>query len=167
MKKFRKVQRSRKKSHPKFQHSIRYFEILFYHEIDEIKCPFHMVIVNGIDTSMNQFLITDLYVQSKTGIIYKSLEIDISYIERYILEYLIIENAGLIRSMSKKGCSPDNSACEGFFGHLKTEMFCRRRIWCLRFEKKKRHFCTENNLVNIYVVSLTVGFRHYVFLMER
>lgn len=25
--------------------------------------------------------------------------------------------------MSKKGCSPDNSACEGFFGHLKNEMF--------------------------------------------
>ena len=25
--------------------------------------------------------------------------------------------------MSKKGCSPDNSACEGFFGRLKNEMF--------------------------------------------
>ena len=25
--------------------------------------------------------------------------------------------------MSRKGFSPDNSACEGFFGHLKTEMF--------------------------------------------
>jgi len=37
-----------------------------------------------------------------------------------------IENAGLIRSMSRKGCSPDNSACEGFFGRLKNEMFyCR------------------------------------------
>lgn len=29
----------------------------------------------------------------------------------------------LTRSMSKKGCSPDNSACEGFFGRLKNEMF--------------------------------------------
>ena len=38
----------------------------------------------------------------------------------------IIESAGLTRSMSKKGCSPDNSACEGFFGHLKTEMFYGR-----------------------------------------
>jgi len=27
-----------------------------------------------------------------------------------------MDNAGLVRSMSKKGCSPDNSACEGFFG---------------------------------------------------
>lgn len=35
----------------------------------------------------------------------------------------IIDEAGLTSSMSKKGCSPDNSACEGFFGHLKTEMF--------------------------------------------
>ena len=34
-----------------------------------------------------------------------------------------MENAGLVRSMSKKGCSPDNSACEGFFGRLKNEMF--------------------------------------------
>jgi transposase InsO family protein len=25
--------------------------------------------------------------------------------------------------MSKKGCSPDNSACEGFFGRLKNECF--------------------------------------------
>ena len=30
-----------------------------------------------------------------------------------------MNHAGLIRSMSKKGCSPDNSACEGFFGRLK------------------------------------------------
>ena len=27
-----------------------------------------------------------------------------------------MDEAGLTRSMSKKGCSPDNSACEGFFG---------------------------------------------------
>ena len=37
-----------------------------------------------------------------------------------------MEGAGLTRSMSKKGCSPDNSACEGFFGHLKNEMFYNR-----------------------------------------
>lgn len=29
----------------------------------------------------------------------------------------------LMRSMSKKGCSPDNAACEGFFGRLKNEFF--------------------------------------------
>ena len=37
-----------------------------------------------------------------------------------------MEDAGLIRSMSKKGCSPDNSACEGFFGRLKNEIFYGR-----------------------------------------
>ena len=37
-----------------------------------------------------------------------------------------MHNAKLIRSMSRKGCSPDNAACEGFFGRLKTEMFYRR-----------------------------------------
>jgi transposase InsO family protein/transposase-like protein len=34
-----------------------------------------------------------------------------------------VSNANLIRSMSRKACSPDNAACEGFFGRLKTEMF--------------------------------------------
>lgn len=34
-----------------------------------------------------------------------------------------MEQAGLERSMSKKGCSPDNAACEGLFGRLKNEMF--------------------------------------------
>ncbi|CFQ96184.1 putative transposase [Yersinia frederiksenii] len=31
--------------------------------------------------------------------------------------------AGLTRSMSHKGCSPNNAACEGFFGRLKNEMY--------------------------------------------
>ena len=35
-------------------------------------------------------------------------------------------NAKLIRSMSRKGCSPDNAACKGFFGRLKTELFYPR-----------------------------------------
>jgi len=34
-----------------------------------------------------------------------------------------MRDARLIRSMSRKGCSPDNAACEGFFGRLKTELF--------------------------------------------
>jgi len=37
-----------------------------------------------------------------------------------------MEKSGLIRSMSKKGCSPDNSACEGVFGRIKNEMFYNR-----------------------------------------
>lgn len=33
---------------------------------------------------------------------------------------------GIVRSMSKKGCSPDNAACEGFFGRMKNEMYYGR-----------------------------------------
>lgn len=38
----------------------------------------------------------------------------------------ICKERGLVRSMSKKGCSPDNSAMEGFFGRLKNEFFYYR-----------------------------------------
>ena len=34
-----------------------------------------------------------------------------------------MEKYGYVRSMSKKGCSPDNSACEGFFGTMKNEFY--------------------------------------------
>ena len=38
----------------------------------------------------------------------------------------LMEENSLVRSMSKKGCSPDNSACEGFFGRLKNEFYYHR-----------------------------------------
>ena len=37
-----------------------------------------------------------------------------------------MSEANLTRSMSRKACSPDNAACEGFFGRLKTELFYPR-----------------------------------------
>lgn len=37
-----------------------------------------------------------------------------------------IADAKLVRSMSRKGCSPDKAACEGFFGRLKNELFYSR-----------------------------------------
>jgi transposase InsO family protein len=37
-----------------------------------------------------------------------------------------MRDARLVRSMSRKGCSPDNAACEGFLGRLKTELFYPR-----------------------------------------
>ena len=37
-----------------------------------------------------------------------------------------MDNAKLKRLMSRKGCSPDNAACEGFFGRLKKELFYPR-----------------------------------------
>ncbi len=38
----------------------------------------------------------------------------------------IMDRHGLTRSMSAKGCSPDNAAAEGFFGRCKNEMFHKR-----------------------------------------
>lgn len=38
----------------------------------------------------------------------------------------VCRDNGLVRSMSRKGCSPDNSAMEGFFGRLKNEFFYGR-----------------------------------------
>lgn len=35
----------------------------------------------------------------------------------------LMEEYGYTRSMSRKGCSPDNAACEGYFGILKREFF--------------------------------------------
>lgn len=40
----------------------------------------------------------------------------------------ICEENGLVRSMSRKGCSPDNARCEGFFGRLKV-VFLYGRDW--------------------------------------
>ncbi|MCR5084175.1 MAG: IS3 family transposase, partial [Succinivibrionaceae bacterium] len=33
------------------------------------------------------------------------------------------DSAGVVRSMSRKGCTPDNAACEGIFGRIKNECF--------------------------------------------
>ena len=48
---------------------------------------------------------------------------------------LRMDTYGLVRSMSKKGCTPDNAACEGFFGTLKTEMFYGRSWEGVSLEK--------------------------------
>ena len=59
--------------------------------------------------------------------------------------------------MSRKGCSPDNAACEGFFGHLKNEMFYNRSwegcsIAELKYEIDSyiRWYCTDR-------IKLTLG----------
>lgn len=38
----------------------------------------------------------------------------------------LMKDKGLLRSMSKKGCTPDNAACEGVFGRIKNEMYYNR-----------------------------------------
>lgn len=46
-----------------------------------------------------------------------------------------IAEAQLARSMSRKACSPDNAACEGFFGRLKNEFFYSRDWLATTFEE--------------------------------
>ena len=60
----------------------------------------------------------------------------------------ICEEGGLVRSMSAKGCSPDNAACEGFFGRLKNEFFYYRdwegvgaAEFIRRLEAYLRYYC--------------------------
>lgn len=47
----------------------------------------------------------------------------------------LCDEYGIIRSMSKKACSPDNAACEAFFGRLKNEFFYYRDWTGVTFEE--------------------------------
>ena len=57
---------------------------------------------------------------------------------------------GVVRSLSRKGRSPDNAACEGFFGRLKNEFF-HGRDWsgvtagefAARLDAYLRYYCEE------------------------
>ena len=64
----------------------------------------------------------------------------------------ICEENGLTRSMSAKGCSPDNAAMEGFFGRLKNEFFhCRdwRGVGYERFRERLAAYLTHSNETRI------------------
>lgn len=53
----------------------------------------------------------------------------------------LCERYGLARSMSKKSCSPDNAACEGFFGRLKNEFFYYRDWKGIGFSEFSGRLC--------------------------
>lgn len=60
----------------------------------------------------------------------------------------LCDRAGLVRSMSRKGCCADNSACEGFFGRLKTEFYYGRdwkgvgaSEFMVRLDAYLRYYC--------------------------
>ena len=64
----------------------------------------------------------------------------------------ICEENGLTRSMSAKGCSPDNAAMEGFFGRLKNVFFhCRdwRGVGYERFRERLAAYLTHSNETRI------------------
>ncbi|APL63867.1 integrase (plasmid) [Escherichia coli] len=64
---------------------------------------------------------------------------------------------GLIRSMSRKGCSPDNAACEGFFGRLKTEMYYGRKWSGITPEKFMQQVDTYIRWYNERRIKLSPG----------
>ena len=69
-----------------------------------------------------------------------------------------MENAGLTRSMSKKGCSPDNAACEGFFGRLKNEMFYGRSWIDVSMEAFTDEINSYINLYNTKRIKQSLGY---------
>lgn len=79
-----------------------------------------------------------------------------------------MKGAGLIRSMSKKGCSPDNAACEGFFGRLKNEMFYGRSWTGVSLDDFSREIDRYINWYNHKRIKLSLGglspieYRHHL-----
>lgn len=59
----------------------------------------------------------------------------------------LMDSRKLSRSMSKKGCSPDNSACEGFFGRLKNECFYNKKWTTITLEEFSDYL---NNYIHWY-----------------
>ncbi len=68
-----------------------------------------------------------------------------------------VNAAGLIRSISRKGCSPDNAACEGFFGRLKTEMYYGRKWSGITPEKFMQHVDAYIRWYNERRIKLSLG----------
>lgn len=65
--------------------------------------------------------------------------------------------AQLLRSMSRKACSPDNAACEGFFGRLKNEMYYRRNWVDTTLEEFMRQLDSYIRWYNQHRIKLSLG----------
>ena len=70
-----------------------------------------------------------------------------------------IANAKLVRSMSRKGYSPDNAACEGFFGRLKTELFYPRNWMSATIEEFVAILDSYIHWYNEKRIKISLGFR--------
>ncbi len=68
-----------------------------------------------------------------------------------------IGDAKLVRSMSRKGCSQDNAACEGFFGRLKTELFYPRDWRATTIEQFVREVDAYIHWYNEKRIKLSLG----------
>jgi len=70
-----------------------------------------------------------------------------------------IADAKLVRSMSRKGYSPDNAACEGFFGRLKTELFYSRNWLSTTIEEFVAAVDAYIRWYNEERIKISLGFR--------
>ena len=77
-----------------------------------------------------------------------------------------ISDAKLLRSMSRKGCSQDNAACEGFFGRLKTELFYPRDWKTITIEQFVREVDAYIRWYNEKRIKLSLGSRSPVEYRE-
>lgn len=71
----------------------------------------------------------------------------------------ICERHGLVRSMSRKGRSPDNAAAEGFFGRLKQEFYHGRDWSGVGFEEFRRRLAGYLAYYNSGRIKRSLGWR--------
>ena len=67
-------------------------DILFYHKMREMRCPYHMFIAHGYNCEKKSIIITDLYVQNDFETKKEIISISIEMLENNTLEYLVIED---------------------------------------------------------------------------
>ncbi len=77
-----------------------------------------------------------------------------------------IAGAKLVRSMSRKGYSPDNAACEGFFGRLKNELFYPRNWQSSTIEQFIEALDSYIRWYNEKRVKISLGYRSPVEYRE-
>jgi len=70
-----------------------------------------------------------------------------------------IADAKLVRSMSRKGYTPDNAACEGFFGRLKNELFYSRDWLSATIEQFVEALDSYIRWYNEKRIKISLGFR--------
>jgi transposase InsO family protein/transposase-like protein len=70
-----------------------------------------------------------------------------------------VAEAKLVRSMSRKGYSPDNAACEGFFGRLKSELFYSRNWMSTTIEEFVAAVDAYIRWYNEGRIKISLGFR--------
>lgn len=71
----------------------------------------------------------------------------------------ILNKAKIIRSMSKKGYFLDNSACEGFFGRIKNEMFYLREWQNIDLKEFKKILNDYLIWYNTKRIKMSLGFK--------